>query len=326
MNQILFTNDNNNNNNKIDTKKIIKIFGIAIIAIAVIIIIIQAYGIYQNKKSNAKSYTPEIAILKEDTQTKEVTIKATCKDGIQYVVYTWNDEEENRINLNGSTSFERIIEIPENIMNNLKVEAVSIKGVSNTATEIFENELDNQKPSIDSITIVNKKLNIQVSDDNGIEYLSYRWENEEEVRVNADPSDNKTLSVELDIQRGTYKLWITVVDIYNNQETTSKLITGVNEPEISVIKYGGIVHVTVTHDMGFKRIEFIINKRKYVYSESLSSYDKTRTTVEYEFPLDEGENLVQIKAYSLERTSEEEGEELEKYSSKIFTGKCTYEP
>lgn len=326
MNQILFTNDNNNNNNKIDTKKIIKIFGIAIIAIAVIIIIIQAYGIYQNKKSNTKSYTPEIAILKEDTQTKEVTIKATCKDGIQYVVYTWNDEEENRINLNGSTSFERIIEIPENIMNNLKVEAVSIKGVSNTATEIFENELDNQKPSIDSITIVNKKLNIQVSDDNGIEYLSYRWENEEEVRVNADPSDNKTLSVELDIQRGTYKLWITVVDIYNNQETTSKLITGVNEPEISVIKYGGIVHVTVTHDMGFKRIEFIINKRKYVYSESLSSYDKTRTTVEYEFPLDEGENLVQIKAYSLERTSEEEGEELEKYSSKIFTGKCTYEP
>ena len=327
MNQILFTNnDNNNNYNKVDTKMVIKFFCIAVIAVAIVIVAIKIYGMYENKKTKEEDAIPEIEIIKQDDQTKEVTIKASCRDGIEYLVYVWNDEEENKINLNGSTSFERIIEIPENTINNLKVEAVSIKGVNNSKTEIFEKNLDNSKPSIDSISIVNKKLSIQVSDDNGIKYLSYRWENEEEIRVDADLNNNKTMSVEIDIQRGTYKLWITVVDIYNNEETLSRLITGVNEPEITVIKYGNVVNISVTHDMGFKRIEFIINKRKYVYDENYSRYDKNKTTVVFDFPLDEGENIVKVNAYSLEKLSEEDTDNLENYASKKFAGKCTYEP
>ena len=326
MNQILFTNNDNNNSNKIDTKKIIKFFCIAVVVISVIIVGIKIYGIVINNKKVINNEKPEIYIIREENQTKEVTIKASCKDGIQYIVYIWNDEEENRINLNGSTSFERIIEIPENTINNLKIEAVSINGVSNSKTEIFEKEIDNNKPSIDSITIVDKKLNIQATDDNGIKYLSYKWENEEEVKIDADLNNNKTMSVEIDIQRGTYKLWITVVDIYNNEETLSRLITGVNEPEITVIKYGNVVNISVTHDMGFKRIEFVINKRKYVYDENYSKYDKNKTTVVFDFPLDEGENIIKVNAYSQEKLSEEDTDNLENYASKKFSGKCTYEP
>lgn len=327
MNQILFTNNNNNNNdNKIDVRQIIKIFAIAIILIAVIIICIKLYGVYEKNKKQANSSMPEIEIIREDDQTKEVTIKASCKDGIQYLVYTWNNEDEKKINLNGSTSFERIIEIPENAMNTLKIEVTSIKEAKAEKTEVFQKEIDNDKPKIDSITILEKKLNIQVSDDNGLKYLSYKWENEEETRVDADPNDNKTMSVDIDIKRGTYKLWLTVVDIYNNEETISRLITGVNEPEINVIKYGNVVHISVTHDMGFKQIEFIINKSKYVYNENYSKYDKNKTTVEFEFPLKEGENLVQVNAYSQEKLSDEDNEELESYAFKSFTGKCTYEP
>lgn len=325
MNQILFTN-NNNNYNKIDTKQIIKFFCIAIIVVAIIIIAIKIYGIYENKKLLANSNIPEIIIIRENDQTKEVTIKASCNDGIQYLVYTWNDEEEKRINLNGSISFERIIEMPENTINNLKIEAVSLKGVKAEKKEIFEKNLENNKPSIDSISIVDKKLKIQVSDDNGLKYLSYRWEDEEEIKVEADENDNKTMSVELDIQRGTYKLWVRVVDIYDNEEILSRFVTGVNEPEISVIKYGDKIKVSVIHDMGFKKIEFIINNKKYVYDERFSKYDKNKTTVEFEFPLKQGENIVQVNAYSQEKLSDEDDENLDNYSFKRFTGKCTYEP
>ncbi|MGN1301905.1 MAG: hypothetical protein ACI4U9_05245 [Clostridia bacterium] len=325
MNQILFTN-NNNNYNKIDTKQIIKFFCIAIIVVAIIIIAIKIYGIYENKKLLANSNIPEIIIIRENDQTKEVTIKASCNDGIQYLVYTWNDEEEKRINLNGSISFERIIEMPENTINNLKIEAVSLKGVKAEKKEIFEKNLENNKPSIDSISIVDKKLKIQVSDDNGLKYLSYRWEDEEEIKVEADENDNKTMSVELDIQRGTYKLWVRVVDIYDNEEILSRFVTGVNEPEISVIKYGDKIKVSVIHDMGFKKIEFIINNKKYVYDERFSKYDKDKTTVEFEFPLKQGENIVQVNAYSQEKLSDEDDENLDNYSFKRFTGKCTYEP
>ena len=109
----------------------------------------------------------------------------------------------------------------------------------------------------------------------------------------------------------------------------SRLITGVNEPEIKAIKYDGVVNISVTHDMGFKKIEFIINKKKYVYDEHYSKYDKNRTTVEFEFPLQEGENVIQINAYSLEKMTDENNEtadELKNYAFKKFTGKCTYEP
>lgn len=327
MNQILFTNNNNNNYNKIDTKKIIKFFCIAIILIAIIIVCIKIYGIFENKKLLANSDTPEVDIIREDNQSKVVTIKASCKDGIQYLVYTWNDEEENKINLNGSTAFERIIEIPNNTMNNIKVEVVSMKGVSNYKTVNFEKVTNNIKPTVDSISIIDKKLNIQISDDRGISYLTYKWENEEEVRIDADPNDNKTMLIEIpDIKRGEYKIYVKIVDIDGNEENFSRYITGVNEPEITAIKYGDTVHISVTHDMGFKRIEFIINKKKYVYDENYSKYDKNKTTLEFDFPLNTGENIVQINAYSLEKLSEEDGDQLENYSFKSFTGKCTYEP
>ena len=326
MNQILFTNNNNNNYNKVDTKKIIKFFCIAVILVVMVIIAIKLYGMYENKKNKENSAMPEISIIRENEETKEITIKATCEEGIEYLVYTWNNENENRVNLNGSKSFERIIEMPDNTMNNLRVEVVSMQGVSNNKTEIFEKNTDNIKPTIDTISIVDRKLQIQISDDKGIDYLTYRWENEGEQRIEADENDNKTMTVELDIQRGTYKLFVTVVDIDGNEENLSRLITGVNEPQIKVIKYGGTVNISVTHDRGFKQIEFIINDAKYVYNENFSKYDSNKTTVEFDFPLKEGENKVQVNAYSLERLTDEEGEELEKYSFKRFTGRCTYEP
>lgn len=324
MNQILFTNNNNNNYNKIDTKKIIRIFAIAIIIVAIIIVALKVYGIYQDKKTSKSDALPEIEILSNDA--KEATIKVTCKAGINYLVYTWNDSDENRVNLNGSTSFERIVEIPENTINTLKVEVVSTNNVTGSKTEVFENSIDSVKPTVDSITIVNKKLNIEVSDDNGIKYLAYKWENEEEIIVTADEDDNKKMVAEIDIQRGTYKLQIRVVDIYENEEVLSRLITGVNEPEISVIKYGDVVNISVTHDMGFKKIEFIINNSVYVYDEGFSQYDKNKTTVEFDFPLGEGQNLVQVNAYSLEKISEDQGDTLENYAFRRYTGKCTYNP
>lgn len=324
MNQILFTNNNNNNYNKVDTQKIIIIFAIAIILVAIIIAGLKIYGIYKAKKNDVSNVVPEILITSNGT--KEATIKVTCEDGIQYLVYTWNDEDENRVNLNGSTSFERILEMPEKTINTLKVEVVSINNVTGSKTEVFENSIDSVKPTVDSITIVDKKLNIEVSDDNGIKYLAYKWENEEEVIINADENDNIKMKAEIDIQRGTYKLQIRVVDIYENEELLSRLVTGVNEPEITVIKYGDTVNISVTHDMGFKKIEFIINNSVYVYDENFSKYDKNKTEVKFDFPLKAGENKVQINAYSLEKMSEDQGETLENYAFKRFTGKCTYEP
>lgn len=325
MNQILFTNNNNNNYNKVDTKKIIRCFAIAILLVAIVLVSMKIYEMYKERVDNEEEAKADIYIATDNLE--ETTIKVLWKDGIKYLVYTWNDEDENKVVLNGSTSFERIIEIPKKPINTLKLEVTSINGVTTTKTEVFERSTNSSKPTIDAITIIEKKLNIEVSDDNGIKYLAYKWENEDEVIIEAPAEDNKKMQTEIDINRGTYKLQIRVVDIDDNEEILSRLITGVNAPEISVIKYGDKINVSVSHDKGFKKIEFIINNSVYVYDEEYSKYDKNKKTVEFEFPLKEGENLVQVKAYSQEKIVEDQEEDtLENYSSKIYTGKCTYEP
>lgn len=326
MNQILSTSNNYNNNyDKKDTKKIIIVFCIAAILVSIVIIAVTIMR-SSEKENKGNNVIPLIDIIRENDETREIAIKVECTDGINYIIYTWNNERENRVNLNGSTNFERIIDMPENAINNLKVEVVSTKGVSNKKTEEYKLDVDSNKPKIDSIAIVDSKLQITASDDNGIDYLKYQWENEEETTVNADENDNKTINVEIDIKRGTYKLMITVVDVFGNKEQMSKLITGVNEPEINVIKQGGIIHANISHDMGFKRIEILINDDLYVYDENYSKYDKNETTVNLDLPLKEGYNLVQIKAYSLEKLSDDDSEELENYSFKVYAGECTYEP
>ena len=167
MNQILSTN-NDNNYNKTDTKKIIVIFCIACILIALVII---AVAIISRNINKGEYVIPQIEIKRQEE--KEVTIQVTCEDGINYVLYTWNEEKDNKVNLNGSKSFERIISIPENSSNTLKIEAVSSNGIECIKQEEFELDIDSNKPTIDEMTVSGSTLHIEASDDNGINYMAY---------------------------------------------------------------------------------------------------------------------------------------------------------
>ena len=320
MNQILSTS-NDNNYNTSDTKKIVIIFCIAIILIACVII---AVAIFSKNKNKGEFISPDIEISRQNET--DISIKVACADGINFVSYTWNDEKNNRVNLNGSTNFERIVNIPENSNNILKIEAVSSKGTKGTKQEQFERDIDSSKPTIDEMSVVGSSLHIEASDDNEIDYMAYQWEDEEERIIKPDEEVNKTITADINIKRGTYKLTLKIFDKSGNKAEISKLITGVNQPEINVIKYGDIVRVTITHDMGFKRIEYIINDNLYIYDENYSGYDKDKTMMELDFPLNEGENIVKVKAYSLEKLSDDETDDLANYSYKTFVGRCTYIP
>ena len=324
MNQILSTENNNNNYNKLDTKKIIVIFCIAIIIVTTIAGGIKVYELISKNTQKKNHIAPEISIIREEeTQT---TISAKCEDGIDCIIYNWNDEKEDKVNLNGSKMFERIIDIPAKEINTLKVEVISVNGVKSQKIEEFEVGVDKIKPTIDSINIVDSKLQIVASDNEEIDYLEYQWEEEEPQRIYPEETENQTIHAQIDIQRGTHELKVLVADASGNEEKISKLITGVNEPEISMIKYGNVVHISVTHDMGFKKIEFLINNLMYAYDEEFDEYDKTKTTIEFDFPLKEGENIIQVNAYSLEKLSDDAEDILENYSFKTHKGKCIYTP
>ena len=86
----------------------------------------------------------------------------------------------------------------------------------------------------------------------------------------------------------------------NNRDTLELPFKGINKPEIKVVKRGTKIYMKVTHDQGFKSVEFSINGKDYSYNEETPSYDPETTELEYYFNIQEGENTVTITATSLE--------------------------
>ena len=77
--------------------------------------------------------------------------------------------------------------------------------------------------------------------------------------------------------------------------------------------------------MGIKQISALINGKLYTFNEDDPDYVKD-TTVQAEFPLEEGENIVKVIVHSFEKLSNEEDNSLNNFAYKTFVGKCTYNP
>ena len=320
MNQILLTgNENNkkrnnkykNSNNTNDMKKIIMFFGIIILVFGLAIAGVYGYKVYKkNKDDKVVVDIPQLSLEKTD---KTVTIKAESKIGINKIIYTWNEEEPEEILLNGSSKkHEEMLNIP-NGENTLNVKVIDQAGQENETNESFSRNVDAEKPVIEtSIIVENSKLKITATDETAMKYITYKWNNEEEVKVEAENEEDKVIEVTIDVKRGESTLTITAVDSSDNTETVDKPFKGVLEPEFDVRTNGDKLYMKISHDMGFEKIEFSVNGQIYTYDKTFAGYDATQKEIEYQFDLQEGENTVVIVAISNEGTDA------------TYMGKCNY--
>lgn len=316
MNQILLTNNDNykkNNNrnsrnNSNDIKKIIMFFSIIILIFGVTIIGVYGYKIYKNNnKEELPIAKPQLSL--EETEN-DVTIIAKSDVGISKLVYTWNDDEPIEADMNGRTTHEEKLEIPTG-ENTLKVKVVDINNQEIETTKEF-NKTPGEKPVITTEIGQDAKLKITATSGNAIKYITYKWDDEEETKVDAQNETDTTIEIKIDVKRGNHKLTVTAVDVEDNEETITKPFNGVNKPIIKVTKQGGELYMKMTHDMGFEKIEFSINGKVYKYDKDYSGYDATKQEIEYKFNLKEGENTVIIIAVSTEGTED------------TYKGKCNY--
>ena len=314
MNQILSTSNNQNNNKKaIDTKKIIVFFCAIIILFGIVIAGMSIYHLYKSKsKDNTvdKLNKPEIVI--EQIDNGNVKVKVKYDQGINKVSYIWNESDRKDSNENGKTYIEKLIEMPETTTNKLEVIAFGEDGTEESITREFAKEGDTVKPVIDWVVTTN--LQIIATDNTELDYLTYQWAGEEEVMIKADENDKTKIEKTIEIKRGTTELTVKAVDASGNIETKTRTFQGVKEPEISWMKYDDIVEMTITHDMGFKKIVFTINGKEYVYDSNYRGYNPAQTEVKFQTKLNPGDNTILIKAYSNEG------------SEKIKQGKATYNP
>lgn len=316
MNQILSTEDpnkkkTNNINNSSDFKKIVKYFSIAILIFGAVLIGVYSYKlINKNKKAKAK---PEIMLEQLDST---VAISAKAEGGINKIIYYWDEENQNEKLLNGTTEYSEAIEIP-NGENTLTVKVIDQNGQTVEASESYVGTKDTEKPKI--VLDEQDKTKISITDETELAYATYKWEDEPDenlVKIDAEPEEGESVAKKIEIQitpkKGTNTLIVTAVDKTGNTDTIRKIYMGVTDPEIEVYREGDKLYLKITHERGFKKIEFSINGQNMTYDEKYSKYDATKEELSYYFNLKEGKNEVAIVATSNEDTT------------KTYIGTCQY--
>ena len=263
MNQILeYDTDNRNSKKPGGSDKVVRMFGIIIIIFAICLIGGGAYN-YFTRKNNAKPIEKEIPVISVTQDGSSAVIKVTHTKAIEKIVYSFNNGRETTIKETGGNEASEVISLPSG-ENTLYVKVIDVEGNEGTYEGKFTSESgeDIINPVIKlNVSQETKKLVITATDETEIDFITYRWNSDEEIRVEAEEEGQKTISVEIDILRGQNDLIVVAVDKANNTTTETKSYTGLTKPEVSIVVSPDKTAATVTikHDKGIKSVVFNID-------------------------------------------------------------------
>lgn len=290
MNQILATSNTTSNRKKkagpADIKTVVRVFAVVMIIFGIFMIGTGSYAIYKDNESKAETTKPIITEEQKDEETVLLTI--THDKAIDKIEYRWNDEEIQTITGNGRKYIEQEIEIPGGT-NILKVTAVDVQG-----QEIYTEKEYTTKEVI-NLSVSGNKLKIQAENETEISYMTYRWDEEEEQKVDI---NSTTVDQEIDIPMGEHDLTVILVDVNNDTITKEQKVKGVTKPTINVTLDEAKENylITISDDIGLQKVDFVIRGE-----EKTVTVEDGKTELKYKLALKEGnENILEITAYNVD--------------------------
>lgn len=296
MNQILATSNptskktkQKRNSGPADIKTIVRVFAIVMLVFGVFMIGTGSYAIYrENEDSNMEITKPVITeTLNEDSTAVVLTV--THDKAIDRIEYSWNDDEVQIITGNGRRYIEQEIEIPGGT-NTLNVRAIDTQGQEISTQREFTSE------EIINLTISeNNKLKITAESETEIAYMTYRWDEEEEQRVDI---NSTTVDQEIDVPMGTHDIIVTLVDVNNETTTKEQTVMGTTKPTINIEAddAGEYYLITITDETGLERV--YLNFRGEQRTITVENGEKE---VKYKLQLSAGdENRLEITAYNVD--------------------------
>ncbi|MBR3614291.1 MAG: hypothetical protein IKL55_03840 [Clostridia bacterium] len=312
MNQILDYNPNKSSGGgSSGSDKVIRVFALILICFAICLVAIGGYNLMKNKEKET-STVPSATLAKISVEKKEnvVAIQVSHDKVIQKIIYNWDSQKETTLpGKNTSTMEEEIPLLAGSHTLNIKV--VDIDGVESVYEETIESETGEDQifPVIDLKVTDEKKLKITATDETEISYVTYRWNDEEEIRVDVSDEDKKKIEFEIDIYKGKNDIVIVAVDANNKVTTETESFTGVTKPDITVTISADkrTVDIKCYHENGIKEVELNINGTDFdVDLEGETPTDVDLNDVE----LAEGDNIVKVSARSVDDTITEVTEEV----------------
>lgn len=263
MNQILdYNTDNRGSKKPSGSDKVVRLFAIIIIIFAICLIGSGAYK-YIIRKNASKPTDVAKPVIEVTQDGSTAVIKVTHTKALEKIVYSFNNGRETTIKTTGGNEASEIIPLPSG-ENTLLVKVTDVDNVEATFEQTFVSESgeDIINPVISlNVSAETKKLVITATDETAIDFITYRWNTDEEVTVKAEEENQTKIEVEIDILRGSNDLTVVAVDKANNTTTESKSYTGLTKPEVSIILANDkkSAEVVIKHDGGIKSVLFNIN-------------------------------------------------------------------
>ena len=265
MNQILDYMPNHKSNKSGGSDKVVRVFAIILILFAFGLISVVGYGMLANKNDvNQEVQQKTQANITVEVKDAQVTISVTHDKNIQKLIYSWNTSSEKTIKGSGKY-MEETINAPAGD-NTLHIKVIDEIGTETTYDEEVSSEqgVDIINPVIELKVTEDKKLKIIATDETALDFMTYRWNEEEEQTVYAEEG-SKEVSTEIEILKGENDLTVVAVDGSSNTTTETKSFTGLTKPEIVVTLSadGSSIDIAATHENGIESVAFNFNNVDY---------------------------------------------------------------
>lgn len=288
----------NSGGGTIEIEKIVRFFAIVLIVFGIIMIASGSYSMYQGTQTGNSQAKPTISV--QEVSETQLELEVSHSTPLQRVTYSWNNDEQVELDAAGKKSVSQTIEIPTGD-NTLNVYAVDQDGKETNYSRLYTRQSD---ITIDDFTVEGNKIKITASGINQLSYMTYRWDDEEEQRIDI---NNTTTEQFVDIPMGEHTLTVSIVDINNTMETKEQKVRGVTRPNVEVTTDGSANFIIkATDDVGITRIEFILNDTEKSAIDLNRVYPdaEQRKQFEYKYPIRDGENRLEITVYNESGESE----------------------
>ena len=304
MNQILSVESPKRENKKnrtrtkgpLEINSILRFFAVSLLIFGIFMVGNGSYSMYKDSINKRTTMKPTIYV--EEISETELRLQVTHDKNLSKVSYSWNEEEATEIDCKGKKKVEQTIKIPTGD-NTLNVYAVDIEGqeINYSRNYTLQGEIN-----ID-LEVDGNNRKILANGKNELSYMTYRWDDQDEERIEINSTQTEQT---ISIPKGLHTLTIIVVDINNKTETKEQEIKGVTKPKVEVTTDGSANFIIKASDEeGIKRVEFIINEtdKKMLNLDQVLPLEQ-RKEFEYAYPLQEGENKLEVRVYNESDVSE----------------------
>lgn len=296
MNQILYTDlKKNKNKGPTDIRKVVKVFCIILIVFGIVLVGQGSYAIYKNSAGGSLFNTTSIPQAEINKVDDQVEIVVSHNKAIDQLSYHWDEENEKTIDGNGRTNFTEKIDLPTGT-HTLNVTIRDVKGEEAK----YNKEFVLDKPSIEFTMAENNIVKVKATDDKELAFLTYRWNDEEEQRIEPTGEDKKVIETDIKVSKpGINTLTVTAVDTSNNMGEKSQKFEGVTstgKPTLTVVQEGSDLLIKAEDETELKEVSVKVND-----DEKLLRTEQPQKIIEYRFPITnlvQGDNKIIVTAYN----------------------------